>query len=223
MKEKVKRLLDLVRAGRLSLEDAAPLLAALSPRLALTDSDRELVASLLGREELDTGQVAEHLLLLRGVKDFPAPPPPPRAPRVVVNGRGGRGLDDLLGRVTENIDGFVDHITETVEGALQGSPPRGRPASGFGSGFGSGAGAPPSARILKVQVESSEGDEYSANLPVSLAPHLGKLIPTHGQRALERAGLTIEALQLLIEASPPPGDLINAEDSEGNSVRISLK
>ena len=84
---------------------------------------------------------------------------------------------------------------------------------------------PPSAapRILRVEVESSEGDEYAANLPVSLAPHLGKLIPPHGQQALERAGLSVEALQLLLEAAPPPGELINAEDSEGNTVRISLK
>ena len=71
MKEKVKRILDLVRAGRLNLEDAGPLLAALSAKLALTDSDRELIDSLLRREELDTGQVAEHLLLLRGVRDTP--------------------------------------------------------------------------------------------------------------------------------------------------------
>lgn len=78
-------------------------------------------------------------------------------------------------------------------------------------------------RILRVEVESSEGDEYAANLPVSLAPHLGKLIPAHGQQALERAGLSVEALQLLLEAAPPPGELINAEDSEGNTVRISLK
>ncbi|WP_415542977.1 SHOCT-like domain-containing protein, partial [Deinococcus deserti] len=75
MKEKVKRILELVRAGKLSLEDAAPLLAALNTRLALTDSDRELVASLLAREELDAGQVADHLLLLRGVRDTPPSPP----------------------------------------------------------------------------------------------------------------------------------------------------
>ncbi|SMB89274.1 hypothetical protein [Deinococcus hopiensis] len=224
MKEKVKRLLDLVRAGRLSLEDAAPLLAALSPRLALTDSDRELIASLLGREDLDTGQVAEHLLLLRGVKDIPVPPQPPRPvqpprpPRVVVGGRTVGGLDELMDRVTGNIDGFVDHLTGAVEGAFHGGPPWGRPAPGphFGAGMGT-------ARILNVQVESSAGDEYNANLPVSLAPHLNKLIPAHGQQALERAGLSIEALQLLIESSPPPGELINAEDSAGNSVRISLK
>ncbi|WP_019588057.1 hypothetical protein [Deinococcus apachensis] len=216
MREKVKRLLDLVRAGRLSLEDAGPLLAALSPRLALTDSDRELIASLLAREDLDTGQVAEHLLLLRGVRDAPpAPPFPPRAPRA----SGWPGVDGWVDRFTDNIDGFVDRMEETVERAVEGRMPRSRDSRYSYSYAGPGR----TSRLLRVQVESNEGDEYTANLPVSLAPHLGKLIPPHGREALERAGLSIEALQLLIEADPPPGDLINAEDNEGNSVKISLK
>ncbi|GAA5514493.1 hypothetical protein Dcar01_03249 [Deinococcus carri] len=211
MKEKVKRLLDLVRAGRLSLEDAAPLLAALHPRLALTESDRELVASLLARGELNTEQVAEHLLLLRGVRDLPQPPLPPRAPRVVVGGRQVQGMDGFVDRLTGGIDSMVDRIADSVDRAMDGSVPRAT------------SGRPASARILRVQVESAGGDEYAANLPVSLAPHLEKLIPPHGIQALEGAGLSLEALQLLIEADPPPGDLINAEDSAGNSVRISLK
>ncbi|WP_102127233.1 hypothetical protein [Deinococcus planocerae] len=219
MKEKVKRLLDLVRAGRLSLEDAAPLLAALSPRLALTEADRELVASLLAREEMETGQVAEHLLLLRGVRDVPQPPPPPRAPGTlgsaewVRTGPLPRGVDGFVDRLTGGIDTIMERVEDGLDRTVWGGAPR----------AGRGASTPPSARILRVQVESSEGDEYTANLPVSLAPHLGKLIPAHGLRALERAGLSVEALQLLIEADPPPGDLINAEDGEGNSVRLSLK
>lgn len=219
MREKVKRLLDLVRAGRLSLDDAAPLLAALSPKLALTDSDRELVASLLAREELDTGQVAEHLLLLRGVRDVLPPPPPPRAPGNlgsadwVRTGPLPRGVDGFVDRLTGGIDTIMERVTDSVDRAFEGTPAR----------TGRGPQPSSSARILRVQVESHEGDEYAANLPVSLAPHLGKLIPPRGREALERAGLSIEALQLLIEADPPPGDLIEAEDSEGNSVKISLK
>ena len=205
---------DLVRAARLSFEDAAPLLAALSPRLALTEADRELVASLLAREEMETGQVAEHLLLLRGVRDVPPPPPPPRAPGPLGSAdwvRTGPLPRSVVDRLTGGIDTIMERVGETVDRAFDGTPPR------------TGRGPQTSARILRVQVESGEGDEYTANLPVSLAPHLGKLIPAHGIRALERAGLSVEALQLLIEADPPPGDLINAEDHEGNSVKLSLK
>ncbi|UQN07581.1 hypothetical protein [Deinococcus sp. QL22] len=214
MKEKVKRILDLVRAGKLDLNDAAPLLAALSTRLALTDADRELIGSLLAREEMDTGQVAEHLMLLRGVRDTPPTPPRPPTPpshpgwdeQFPGSQSFGRGMN-----VDVNLEGIMDRVNDRLNSVL-----------------GRGGAHPPSpragatARILRVQVESSEGDEYDANLPVSLAPHLHKLIPPHGIRALERAGLSLEALQLLIEASPPPGNLINAEDNEGNSVKLTL-
>ena len=47
MKEKVKRILDLIRAGKLTLDDAAPLLTALSSRLALIGSDQDLIRTLL--------------------------------------------------------------------------------------------------------------------------------------------------------------------------------
>ncbi|GHF39074.1 hypothetical protein HNQ07_001790 [Deinococcus metalli] len=232
MKEKVKRILDLVRGGKLTLEDAAPLLAALSSRLALTDSDRELVASLLAREELDTGQVAEHLLLLRGLRDsMPSPPPPPQPPRrpqVVIGGSRVRGLDDLGDRLAarieqvaaqfagraerfgEDVEAHMDRFADELERAVEGSAPR-------------SGGRGPSARILRIQVESQHGDEYSANIPVSLAGHLDRLIPPHGQAALESAGFTLDALRLLIEASPGPGPLIDAEDQHGNEVHISLK
>lgn len=217
MREKVRRILDLVRAGKLTLEDAAPLLAALSPRLALTDADRELVASLLSRGELDSGQVAEHLLLLRGVRDIPQPPGPPRPPQFsghwVWDGRRGPGPVNI----PVNMEGIMDSVGAALSGAREVVEAVG----GHGPAHRQSPSAAP--RILRVEVESSEGDEYAANLPVSLAPHLGKLIPPHGQQALERAGLSVEALQLLLEAAPPPGELINAEDSEGNSVRISLK
>ncbi|WP_104989502.1 hypothetical protein [Deinococcus sp. NW-56] len=219
MREKVRRILDLVRAGKLTLEDAAPLLAALSPRLAMTDADRELIASLLSRGELDSGQVAEHLLLLRGVKDVPQPPQPPRPPQFsgnwVWDGRGRRGPGPV--NIPVNMEGLMDSVGSVLErvgevvDATHGPGPAHRQSP---------SAAP---RILRIEVESSEGDSYNANLPVSLAPHLGKLIPRHGIEALERAGFTLEALQLLLEASPPPGNLISAEDSEGNSVTITLK
>ncbi|CAM3396302.1 hypothetical protein DEDE109153_15130 [Deinococcus deserti] len=128
------------------------------------------------------------------------------------------GMDGFVERLSGGLDGLFDRVTEQVERSIEGTmPPRHRNEPAH-SGQAHG-----SARILRVHVESSDGDEYSANLPVSLAPHLHKLIPPHGLRALEKAGLSLEALQLLIEADPPPGDLINAEDSSGNSVRITLR
>ncbi|PTA68824.1 SHOCT-like domain-containing protein [Deinococcus arcticus] len=222
MREKIKRILDLIRAGKLTLDDAAPLLAALSPKLALTDSDRELLSALLAREELDSAQVAEHLMLLRGVRDAapsapsaPQPPRPPSGPRVVVGGRSGPRVEHFVDRLTGGIDAMVENITSQVE----------REMSQFERHMHheDRHGPSRSPRVLRIQVESQHGDEFSANIPVSLAAHLDKLIPPHGRAALESAGFTLETLQLLIEANPAPGPLIDAEDQHGNEVHIALK
>ena len=205
MKDKIRRILDLVRGGRLSLDDASPLLVALSPRLALSPGDHELIASLLARAELDSAQVAEHLMLLRGVRDTPPTPPrPPQAPPFAdpFGARFGESVESLMGRVTRQVE---QAVTERLGAVGREKVPEGKP------------------RLLVIAVESAGGDEYSANLPISLAPHLDKLIPPHGREALESAGLSVEALQLLVEAGPPPGKLISAEDSGGNSVQISIK
>lgn len=207
MKDKIRRILDLVRGGKLSLDDASPLLVALSPRLALSPGDHEFIASLLGRPELSSAQVAEHLMLLRGVREVaPTAPRPPQVPPFPdpFGPRFGESLESVMGRVTQQVEKAVNE--RLASGGRHRDPaPEG------------------DVRLLVIEVESAGGDEYSANLPLSLAPHLGKLIPPHGIGALESAGLSLEALQLLIEAGPPPGRLISAEDSGGNSVQISIK
>lgn len=85
------------------------------------------------------------------------------------------------------------------------------------------AEAPVRGGLLSIVVRSAEGDTYQANMPTALAPHLHKLIPPHGVEALQHAGFSLEGLQLLLEAQPAPGVLIDTRDSEGNSVQITLK
>lgn len=218
MREKVGRILDLIRTGKLTLEDAAPLLAALHPRLAVQGADRELLDALLSREDLSAAQIAEHLLLLRGVKDTPAAPAraAPDDPTWIGDLPGATftrhferrkgGLEQMLENITGTVERAVDTALEGVERGLGGQNSRGR-----------------ASRILTVRVESSQGDEYTGNFPLSLAPHLHKLIPPYGLRALDQAGFSLDTLQLLIAADPPSGDLIHAEDHEGNEVYISIK
>lgn len=207
MREKVVRLLGLVQAGRLTLDDAAPLLAALSPRLALEGGDRELLASLLARDNLSAEQLAEHLLLLRGMRD-----PSMRTPQSVRGRTGGR--EAMTDHLTELVGRTLDSATKSLDAKpLEQQPSRGEARSQPGA----------SPRVLSVHTESSDGSEYHAHFPLSLAPHLHKLIPPHGVRALEAAGFSLEALQLLIEADPPPGDLVTAEDSQGNEIHISIR
>lgn len=242
MKEKIKRILELVRSGKLTLDDAAPLLSALSGKLTLGDSDRELIGSLLARGDLDTAQVAEHLMLLRGVRDAPAAPPPPRAPgwpgaeagdwsarlserldRAQERLNAARGQPERRGGFERMVETIADSVERTVEQAVGSVTGHLGGSVGTGPGGAGQTGARSGQRILKIQVESSTGDEYSANIPVSLAAHLERLIPPHGIRALEQAGFSLQTLQLLIEADPPPGDLIRAEDSVGNEVHISIR
>lgn len=237
MKEKIKRILDLVRSGKLTLEDAGPLLAALNARLALQTSDRELLDSLLQREDLESAQVAEHLMLLRGLKETPpAPPSPPRPPFPFENDLYGdkyrheareqaraareQARQAARGFRTGGIEGIVERITDTVERAVETAM---EGVERTVSGTPSYQYTTNTNRVLKIELESNEGDEYNANLPLSLAGHLDKLIPPYGLKALERAGFTVQGLQLLIEADPPSGNLIEAEDNEGNSIRISIK
>ena len=118
----------------------------------------------------------------------------------------------MIERMTETVEraveGAVGSFDRTVDRAVWNRPPEPDVAPG---------------RVLSVMVESAAGDAYTGHLPVSLAPHLHKLIPPHGVRALEAAGLSVEALQLLLEAGPAPGELISTEDQEGNSVSLRLK
>ena len=119
-------------------------------------------------------------------------------------------IERITDTVERAVEGAVGSLDRTVDRAVWGREPEHQVS--------------PAGRILSITVESAQGDEYSGNLPVSLAPHLHKLIPPYGVRALEAAGLSVEALQLLLEAEPVPGgDLIRSEDSAGNSITIRLK
>lgn len=238
VREKLRRILELVRSDRLDLDDAAPLLAALSPRLSLTAAERGWLQEMLGSEAWETEQIAEHLLLLRPAGSPPpplppAPPEPPQGDRSAIwswgpggpwgpggfwgeKGGPGRGKRHRARSHPGGWLGDLDRqIAGTVEQAVRGSL----------SALDSLGAAEPPARggLLSIAVRSAEGDTYQANLPTALAPHLHKLIPPHGVEALGHAGFSLEGLQLLLEAQPAPGVLIDTRDSEGNSVQITLK
>lgn len=229
MNEKLQRILELIRTKKLSFEDATPLLASLNANLALSISDRELLESLMTREELSTEQIAEHLLLLRGVKHIPPTPPiPPKPPHMNQDDWKRHQNNTAKARVkveakvhTDNhkkgiIAQLAEHISESISRSIQ--EDRLNQLSDLEDQKNK-----PRGKTLCIHVESEDGDEYTGNIPLSLAQHIDKLIPPHGIKALESAGLTIEALKLLIEAEPPRGDLISTEDADGNSVHIEMK
>ena len=215
MREQIRRILGLVHAGRLSSEDAAPLLSALHPKLALSEDALAPIFALLVADGFGPERVTDILYArtdppkaassARSVPGAPAAPPPPRS----------GWLGNLGG-----LDGLAERITDTVERALDGVPGVSNNAA---SQSARPASPPRPGSILRIEVEDENGGSYSANLPISLAAHVGKLIPPQALKSLAGIGLSVEALQLLLESSPPPGPLLESEDENGNEVRLTVK
>ena len=209
MREQIRRILELVHAGRLSSEDAAPLLAALHPRLNLTEDALAPLFALLVAEGFGPERVSDILYArtdppkAAAARGGPASPPPPP-------GMKGGWLGNLGG-----IDGMVERLTDTVERAFDGSPAASR-SSDYRA-------APRAGTVLRVEIEDENGGSYNANLPMSLAAHIPKMLPAHALKSLEHAGMSAESLQLILESGPPIGPLLEAEDENGNSVQLSVK
>jgi hypothetical protein len=217
VREQIRRILGLVKDGRLSSEDAVTLLAALNPRLVLKEGAMLRLFALLEVEEFGPNKVADLLMAMVEPAASQAQsqwqsgsgqqsqsqsyPSPPRPPNFKV---GGQSFP------LEGLDGLGDAISSRVEEALGGLLGKsGRPAR--------------PGTILKIETEDENGGSFSANLPLSLASHAERLIPPHALKSLERSGLSVEALKMLIQAGPPPGPLLQAEDENGNSVRLSIQ
>ncbi|WP_407568738.1 hypothetical protein [Deinococcus altitudinis] len=218
MREQIKRILGLVRDGRLSTEDARALLAALHPRLVLGEDTAVNLFGLLASEDFGPERVAD-LLMARIAEpsgqrttgqsqwqsgggqqsQSQSQSFPPRPPATFKIGGQGFPLEDLGEVISSRIDGALGGLLGT------GSRPS-RPGT-----------------ILKIETEDAHGASFSANLPLSLAAHAERLIPPHAIRALEASGLSIEALKLILQAGPPPGKLLSAEDQHGNSVELSIQ
>jgi len=215
MREQIRRILGLVHAGRLSSEDAAPLLAALHPKLALSEDALAPIFALLVADGFGPERVTDILYArtdppkaaatARSVPGAPSAPPPSRS----------GWLGNLGG-----LDGLAERITDTVERALDGVPGVSNNAASQGT---RPASPPRPGSILRIEVEDENGGSYSANLPISLAAHVGKLIPPQALKSLAGMGLSVEALQLLLESNPPPGPLLESEDENGNEVRLTVK
>lgn len=224
MREQIKRILGLVRDGRLSVEDAITLLAALNPRLVFRDETMLRLIGLIGDEDFGIDRVVD--LIVRRTEAGTAQ----AGGQAQFQSGGGQqsqsqsqaqqsrpATDDQptatfrVGGAPYPLDHLGDMISSQVEAAL----------GGF-LGRSAGRAARPGT-ILSIESENEDGATFSANLPLSLAAHAERLIPPHAQKSLAKSGLSMEALKLLLQAGPPPGPLLEAEDEDGNSVRLSIK
>ena len=226
MREQIKRILGLVKEGRLSHDDAITLLAALNPKLAMKDETMLQLFGLLNAEEFGVDRVVDLMLhrieagtgqqsqsqsgggqqsqSQQGQYKYSYGPSaasgatPAASVKVKINGEP-YSLDDLGDAISSRVD-------EALSGLLGKSGRPSRPGT-----------------ILRIETSDAHGANFSANLPLSLATHAERLIPPHALAALERSGLGIDALKLLLQAGPPPGPLLEAFDEHGNSVELSIK
>ena len=219
----------MVASGRLSAEDAAPLLAALHPMLALKPEALEPLLKLAATEDVGPNRVTEMLMSMataqgqaqqsqhqsgggqqsqsqQGQSKYgydhgssaASGARPAVSAKVKINGESF-SFDDLGDAISSRID-------EALSGLLGKSARPVRPGT-----------------ILRIETNDAHGASFSANLPLSLAAHAERLIPPHALAALERSGMSIDALKLLLQAGPPPGPLMEASDEHGNSVELSIK
>lgn len=81
--EQIKKILEMVKQGRLSADDSFKLISALHPRMKLGAEEWERYVGLLRNEALGTAEVETILMgRLGGPGPAPEPPFPPRAPRI---------------------------------------------------------------------------------------------------------------------------------------------
>jgi hypothetical protein len=107
-------------------------------------------------------------------------------------------LGDILEGLPRQIGGLVDQAI------------RGRRSGAAGS-------------ILKIQVESADGTQARANVPLSLATHLTKLLPTPTLELLKANGLDAQGLQSMLDAKMPPGEILHVEDAKGDVIKLWIE
>ncbi len=79
------------------------------------------------------------------------------------------------------------------------------------------------SRLLKIEVDSSSGDEVRVNIPLGLANFALKLIPKEAQRAMQEQGLDMASLQEMLRGDDlPNGNFIDISTSSGDEIRISI-
>lgn len=79
------------------------------------------------------------------------------------------------------------------------------------------------SRLLKIEVDSSSGDEVRVNIPLGLANFALKLIPKEAQRAMQEQGLDMASLQEMLRGDDlPNGNFIDISTASGDEIRISI-
>ncbi len=204
----IERVLQLAKEGKISKDDAVKLLQALSSSLKkLPESTWERLFAMM-----DEGMSADALAQVLEAGDEDEEPK-----------RGSF-------RTGVRING--KDVGKIVEDALSRAGVTGNKWSGNWSGDWSSRNASPrnyesktsgNARLIKIEITTSNGDNVRVNIPIGLANFAMKLIPKDAQRTMSEQGLDMETLTEMLKGDLPEGNLVDISTSDGDVIRISVQ
>ena len=79
------------------------------------------------------------------------------------------------------------------------------------------------ARLLHIDIESSDGGTVKLNLPLALANFALKMIPKEAQHTISEQGIDLGVLAEMLRGELPEGNLVEVESADGDEVRIWIE
>ncbi len=203
----IERVLQLAKEGKISKDDAVKLLQALSGSLKkLPESTWERLFAMM-----DEGMSADALAQVLEAGEEDEEPKRFRT-GVMINGKDvGRIVEDALSRAGVSTGGKWKGKWNGDWSSRNASP---HPSETRGAG---------NARLIKIEISTTNGDNVRVNIPIGLANFAMKLIPKDAQRTMSEQGLDMETLSEMLKGDLPEGNLVDINTSDGDSVRISVQ
>lgn len=203
----IERVLQLAKEGKISKDDAVKLLQALSGSLKkLPESTWERLFAMM-----DEGMSADALAQVLEAGEEDEEPKRFRT-GVMINGKDvGRIVEDALSRAGVSTGGKWKGKWNGDWSSRNVSP---HPSESRATG---------NARLIKIEISTTNGDNVRVNIPIGLANFAMKLIPKDAQRTMSEQGLDMETLSEMLKGDLPEGNLVDINTSDGDSVRISVQ
>jgi hypothetical protein len=79
------------------------------------------------------------------------------------------------------------------------------------------------ARLLHIDIESSDGATVKLNLPLGLANFALKMIPKEAQKTMSEQGIDLGILSEMLKGDLPEGNLVEVESVDGDEIRIWIE
>ena len=79
------------------------------------------------------------------------------------------------------------------------------------------------SRLLRIEIEGSDGSNVRLNLPLGLANFAMKMIPKHAQHQMAEQGIDVALLSEMLKSELPEGNIVEVEGNDGTEIRIWIE